>query len=821
MRKEKEGSITVFLSLILLLILAVIMSTVESARVNGAKVQSERALRAAMDSVLGEYYLPLFKEYHIFGLDGSFGTDSLNMDSISEKLTEYMDYTFHPGKGLEDLRGSPNEYFNLYGIDTTSININRVNTLMDFDGELFINQAASYMKYNELGEGLENFLPKITGTKESVKAQEVLEEKQKTEESLFKIDERVLSLMKLIDGINISEKGVKINKDGKIEIQDNFVKEIFILPATKENIGTQNDLVFHSLKGYLTDPIQIIDSAESDLESLYKNRDKKDSAEENYQRLKSIDQSKIKNPKELSALKKSISKAKKKLDQYKKIEKELIQSLNDAINELNQLVNGILPVINSAKGVIDELIPLQRDAGLKIQDYEKYLTENKELINEEFYQSLLDDLTIMERYKGSEDSNGSFDQYDFRGMKGTLNIDETILKQIKPYTEEKITTSKESWIDYSSALTNIKSIIRNYSYDKLQFDYSTLVKPIESDSFFSGVQSLLEDGIMSLMIDDTDKISDKELSSNELPSTLLKIKQSEEPTDITSSISKMNLSGGVGLFSNIMGDFIKGADFKEAALNGVDSVGNFLLLQEYLLDHFSSFCESDQANEIKALNYELEYIIMGKSSDYENLRAVLMRILLTRTIMNMITLLSDKKSNEEARVLAIGFVGFTGLPALMEITKMIILTVWAFAESIVDINILLLGKSIPLLKKGSELQIALNEIFTLNKSLIRSKAKKFKENQSLMTLSYQEYIKLFLLMESQKNKSFRAMDLIQENIQLKYEDTFYIKNCILGFQAAAEFGMDSKFINFPFIHKQPDKKDDYLYIFYSVIENAY
>ena len=555
------------------------------------------------------------------------------------------------------------------------------------------------------------------------------------------------------------------------------------------------------------------------MELLYENGEGKDSAEENYQRLKSIDQSN-RSPEELSALKKSILKAKKKLDRYKKKEKELIRFLNDTLNELNQLIDGTLPVINNAKGVIDELIPLQREAGLKIKDYEKYLTENKELLNKEFYQGLLDDISHMEQYKGKKDYNHSYNQYDFIGMKGTLNTDESILKQVKPYTVNKITTSKESWVNFKSALTNIKIIIRDYRYDKLQFDYSTLVKPIESDSFFSGIQSLLEDGIMGLMIDDMEKISDKKLSGNELPSILQKIMKSEAPPDITACFSEMNLSGGVGVYSDIMGDFMKGADFKKTVLNGADSVGNFLLLQEYLIEHFSNFNQSDLENKMKALNYELEYIVMGGSSDYENLRAILIRILLIRTIMNMITLLSDKKSNEEARVLAIGFVGFTGLPALVEITKMIILTVWAFAEAMVDINILFLGKSIPLIKKGGELQIGLNDIFVLNKSLINSKARKFKDNQSLMNLNYTEYLKLFLFMESQKIKSFRAMDLIQENIQLKYEDSFFIKNCVYGFQADAKFSMNSKFINFSFINK-PSVNKEYQYVFRSVLETAY
>ncbi len=820
MLREKEGSITVFLSLILLLILAITMTTVETARVNGAKIYTERALQTAMDSVLSEYYLPLFKEYHLFGLDGSYVSDSLDPEAISGKLKDYMEYTFNPGKELEDLSGEPYEYFNIYGIDTANVSINQTETLMDFEGELFINQAVSYMKYKEIGDGLESFLPKLAVTQETKKAQEALAEKQETEENLYEIDERILSLMRLIDGITINEKGVKVNRDGKIAIQDNFVKKIYTLPVTKTNLGIQNELVYHSLSGHYVNPDHIIDSALEDIASLNENAVKKEAANETCQRLKAAYQSGNKDPEELSALRKSISKAKKKLDNYKKTEKNLIKALNSRIKELNELVEGTLPVIKSAQKIIDELIPMQGEAGLKIQDYEDFLSENKEKLSEEFYQGLLEDLYHMEKYKGADTEGSLKNQYDFTGMKDTLKKDEAILSKIKPDTRITATADEESWSELKTVFIEIRSSMAAYSYDKLQFDYSTLVKPIESDSFFSGIKSMLEEGIMGLVIEDMDKISDKKLSRAELPSTVHQIQSGEEPGDIISSISEMNLSGGEDLFSGIMDDFGKGIDFKETALNGVEGAGNFLLLQEYLSEHFGSFGEADLKNEIKALDYELEYIIMGKSSDYDNLKAVFMRILLIRTAMNLITLLSDRKSNEEARALAIGFVGFTGLPALVEITKMIILTVWAFAESLVDICALLQGKTVPLLKKSSEIRIELYEIFNLNKAFIKSKSDKIQENKTLIDLGYQDYLRLFLYMESQENKSFRAMDLIQENIRLNYEDTFYIKNCIYGFQAEAEFRMDSRFIKLPFIKKLLNN-EDYSYVFHAVLEQAY
>ena len=211
---------------------------------------------------------------------------------------------------------------------------------------------------------------------------------------------------------------------------------------------------------------------------------------------------------------------------------------------------------------------------------------------------------------------------------------------------------------------------------------------------------------------------------------------------------------------------------------------------------------------------------MGITVDYVNLKAFLMRILLIRTAMNLFTLLSDKKSNEEASILAAGFVGFTGLPALVEITKMIVITVWAFAESLVDVKALLQGKTLPLLKKGGDIQVGLYDLFHFNKEFIKVKAEGIKDNKTLVDLNYEGYLKLFLYMESQTDKSFRAMDLIQENIQLKYEDSFYMKNCIFGFQAAADFEMGTKFINLPFIRKMLSNQE-YEYMYHAAFEYSY
>lgn len=819
MPMKKEGSITVFLTLILLLVLSIIMTTLEAARANGARIYTKRALQTAMDSVLSEYYLPLFQEYHIFGLDGSYGTDHMNLERVTGKLKDYMEYTFNPGLDLQDFWGNSYSYMNLYGINTDKITVNEPVTLMDYDGDIFVNQAVDYMKYKEVSNGIEKFLPAVNSIEETQKAQAALEEKQKTEKILYEIDKRLLSLMRSIDGINITEKGVRLNRNGNINILDNFVKKIQNNSITQANVGIHNDLVYNSLKNYYVEPRQILDAATKDIDALYDNAIKKEEARKRYESLLAIDRSSIEDSDQLSDLQDAISNARETLDSCERKEKELIKSCNNHMKTLQDLVEGSLSAIKRSKEIIEELIPLQEEATHKLQDYETFLTQKKDELNQDFYQSLQDDLSGMEKYKGIG-KGGSNSQYDFVAMKSTLNVNESILLNVKSDTNVGITSDKESWSRLKQVLSKLKTSIKNYNSNSLTFDYSTLSKPVDSESFFSGIKTMLQDGIMGLVVEDIDKVSKKEISKRELPSQIYKIQSNDEPGGFLDSIFNIDLSGADKYLSQFTDDCGKELNMKDTAYNAVEDIGKILLLQEYLIEHYKHYDETALSDELKVLDYELEYIIMGKTSDYDNLKGVITRILLIRMAVNLIALLSDRNSSEEARLLAVAFVGFTGMPALVEITKMVILTVWSLVESLVDIKALIQGKTLPFLKKGSDIQMKLYEIFNISKGHIKSKADGIKDNNTLMGLSYVGYLKIFMYLEKMTVKSYRAMDIIQENLQLKYEDSFYIKNCIFGFGTEADFEMKSKFINFSFMRKILDHKE-YRYRYHTVLECSY
>lgn len=822
MQQNQEGSITVFLSLILLLILAIVMTTVEATRVNVAKLYSERAFMTAMDSVLAEYYLPLFTEYHIFALDGGYGADTIQKESIRTKLEDYMEYTFEPNKDLYALEDDiPISNFNIFDIQTRNLEIKQMNTIMDFGGNLFVGQAVSYMKYQEIGMGLENFLQKLSIMKDTKVTQTVLSEKQKAEESLYSIDKGILDLMRLIDGISINENGIKTDSAGKILIKGNFVKKICIEPVTKENLGIENELVFSSLNAHYAQPLQMIDSASANIDSILDNIILKNSARISYLFLTLIDQSEIKDEEELAVLQSDIQQAKELLEQYKMRESNLLSSFKSDISDINELIEGTLTTIQSALPIIEDLMLKQNTVTEQIIEYESILLKNKQFFSDEFYQGLTDDLAAIQKYKktGTE-IDGGLDNYDFVGMKDTLLKNKAILLEMQKYSGVMITAEEISLNAGKESLTHMRSTIGEYSHKELRFDYSTLTKPVESVNFFQCLNSILKDGIMGLVVEDMDSISDKELTATDLPTFLHQIKVRDEPKDVSEVLASMDLSSEIGSLADFFSDFGEDLDLAETVFNAGDALGQAFLFQEYLLEHFDCYSVKDAEESISALDYELEYILMGNNTDYKNLKAVIMRVLLIRTIMNVITLMGDTKSSGQARTMAIGFVGFTGFPAVVSIMKTIIISIWAFAESLIDVAALLQGKTVPLLNKGSDVKLELYELVLINKDFIKGKVARMKENTELTELSYQDYLRLFLFTEGKEEKSYRAMDLIQENLQTKYEDTFYIKNCLFGFQVDAEFQMDTKFVTLPFVKQFIDYKDN-TYVFYSTKEYSY
>lgn len=831
LKSATEGSITVFLSLILILILSLLLTMIEGARINTAKIYTERALSTGMDSVLAEYYAPLWKEYHLFGLDTGYGNKEANEDEMLSKLEDYMSYTFQPNKEMDVSSGKNG--MELYGISVKKLTLDNSTRLMDYQGKLFVNEAVEYMKYEDLSDAAELLMNKLSLLESPKKVSYLYEEKQKVSEELVEIDEGILDLMELLDGVDTSKKGISVTKDHLLKTVPYFVKKICIGDITKEKTGINQESVFLALKENYIDPVTILNQIDNNFTKIDELLKDIEAAQQNYNQivtcieaasraLAGLSGSKSKDVEKtaqqlssyINTLSAQLSAIQKQIAQDEKEKDQCIENIIAAKNRLSELTNHIKPKIEEAISVIDNILTKTGNASQLIKGYEEKLNKEKEGLDTDLYTNLDDELKEMKRYT-SEDEDG----YHFLEMKEILINDLSILNQ----AEDKLELGEQylQQGNYSVSRGYFKeaiNIFKTYQIDGLRIDYSTLVLTKDEDlNPINKVSSCTQSGLVGLVMD-PDTISKSELTTGALPSEINALETGVEAQfDFSSFFDQYkvgNKDTGVSSFFGTAGEETNVMSILGEEINKLTE--NYLL-QEYLSKHFMMYPMEGEDLKIRkpsALTYEQEYLLLGNSTDKENLSSVIARIVLIRSILDFVSLLKDKAKYTEAKAAAAVMVGFTGLPILISITQMVILLIWAFAEALVDTSAIMMGKEVEILKKSTVLNFT--DLFLLNRAFIQKKATQMvnasqSNKTKVLTLSYKDYLRIFLLFKKKETLAYRSMDLIQENLRLRYDDNFTFQNCLFGFKVSSDFIIPSKFITFPFVEKYTGKVKGYRY----------
>ena len=87
---RKKGSVTVFLTLILSLLLSLICASIESVRMASARTQILNGMDIGLYSLFGQYDKELLTDYDLFALDGSRGGGQLDLAAVCDELEAYM-----------------------------------------------------------------------------------------------------------------------------------------------------------------------------------------------------------------------------------------------------------------------------------------------------------------------------------------------------------------------------------------------------------------------------------------------------------------------------------------------------------------------------------------------------------------------------------------------------------------------------------------------------------------------------------------------------------------------------------------------------------
>ena len=113
------------------------------------------------------------------------------------------------------------------------------------------------------------------------------------------------------------------------------------------------------------------------------------------------------------------------------------------------------------------------------------------------------------------------------------------------------------------------------------------------------------------------------------------------------------------------------------------------LLFRLYLDQY--FLDASEEAEDGALDYELEYIIVGKAKDEANLKGTVRRLLLMREAANLLFLETNAAKRQQTAAIALTLTSAIGHPELQPLVEQGVLAAWAYAESLSDMKILLNG----------------------------------------------------------------------------------------------------------------------------------
>lgn len=347
-----------------------------------------------------------------------------------------------------------------------------------------------------------------------------------------------------------------------------------------------------------------------------------------------------------------------------------------------------------------------------------------------------------------------------------LNCNQEILAK----TEELLRTKS-----VKEGKEELKILWEQYDTSTISFDYTGVSESGGADDPKDSFRSVWNKGILNLVCPSPSKLSSKAITNPDSFAELYR--EQEQAAEYGDRVLEFVSEDKVSL-TGIMGDM------------GRYGMEEFCL-DQYIERHFSGY-----GKEVKSwkqpLDYGWEYIVAGKASDPENLKAVLNRILLIRTVINFLALQRDSVRKKEAYAIAAGIVGFTGLAPLITWMQTLVLITWSLSESLVDLAALLQNRHVPVMKKPADIKTKCTQIVQLNHDAIAKRASKSaKEKKS--SFGYKQYLLLFLALTKQSTRRYRVMDLIQCGMKKNGYTGFQFGSCVYQMKVKGEFVFPSRF----------------------------
>lgn len=150
---RKKGSITVFLTMLLLLIASFFFALLEISRIKGLHTKAELVEDVAMESVFAEYQREIYEDYGLLLLDGAYGGESFQIQTMEYRLEEMV---------CKNLYDDKEQGVDFYQMNVVDCQIPRYQLVTDQGGASFRSLAADAAKQESAASLLEDFTEEIT-----------------------------------------------------------------------------------------------------------------------------------------------------------------------------------------------------------------------------------------------------------------------------------------------------------------------------------------------------------------------------------------------------------------------------------------------------------------------------------------------------------------------------------------------------------------------------------------------------------------------------------------------------------------------------------
>lgn len=448
------------------------------------------------------------------------------------------------------------------------------------------------------------------------------------------------------------------------------------------------------------------------------------------------------------------------LDNTKKDIAENVEEIRDAADEIKDMSYKIYDIIDTYEGHMT-------DTTQQISASYEALERHKEELGDTVYSAMKDDINNMESC--GEEQNGS----PVDVVEAAVDNDISVLDELLKKSDINI-RQDESIDNIINMSENVQRLCGELRVREVADRYREYIDEDDSKpdiNVLTRIYKLFKEGITGLVID-TD-ISDKTIEYDNLADSVV---------------------------TGTACDDISNLSIRSALVN------------EYIISRFQNYTDyidsenkgtKDILSEDRLLDYETEYILCGGKSDKDNLCEVITKLSHIREGANLLYLITDSQKKNECFTLAVQLLGYTGNMVLIKAAQYLIMTLWAYAESIVELRGLYSGESISIIKNAGDWETDINGLINLGRENISSGSVQWlknagknrkgtvqpddKETDEILSLDYAGYLRILLLMQNGTTRNARVMSAMELVMVALGHNDFRMKDYIYEADGTATF----------------------------------